>query len=302
MPHLSHQHLAAVSTAISDSSYPTNAMPQWPTLSPGLLHTTQVQPFAPPNPATAAQIEEAKDVWRKHKLTFELCQATEKALIAQIVDSIDSIYLRALLNRVTGQYSNSIRAVLAHLFTTHGKITPQQVKATEMAVYYSMNYSIILPVDTVFNSIDDLADLAGHANSPLTPQQMIDLAFVILAKEPILQQDLRLWNRRPIPERTWANMRRLITSVKHRPISAPFPLQEVSIISNRHTMPIQLSPLPILSPSVSLMLTHQLPRKTLLLHLPTRLPMPTTLLMLLCYNAKHPSHLAKRRSSLRCKR
>jgi hypothetical protein len=184
MPHLSHQHLAAVSTAISDSSYPTNAMPQWPTLSPGLLHTTQVQPFAPPNPATAAQIEEAKDVWRKHKLTFELCQATEKALIAQIVDSIDSIYLRALLNRVTGQYSNSIRAVLAHLFTTHGKITPQQVKATEMAVYYSMNYSIILPVDTVFNSIDDLADLAGHANSPLTPQQMIDLAFVILAKEP----------------------------------------------------------------------------------------------------------------------
>ena len=162
-------------------------------------------PFDPPNPATAAQIEAAKDVWRERKLTFELCQATEKALIAQIVDSIDSIYLRALLNRVTGQYSNSISAVLAHLFTTHGKITPQQVKATEMAVY-SMHYSILLPVDTVFNSIDDLADLAGHANSPLTSQQMIDLAFVLLSKEPILQQDLRLWNRKPIQERTWPNM------------------------------------------------------------------------------------------------
>jgi hypothetical protein len=184
---------------LSDERYATlaNSVPWITPPNPG--------PFVPPNPATAAQLEAAKDVWREHKLTFELCQATEKALIAQIVDSIDSIYLRALLNRVTGQYSNSIRAVLAHLFTTHGKITPQQVKATEMAVY-SMNYSIILPVDTVFNSIDDLADLAGHANSPLTPQQMIDLAFVILAKEPILQQDLRLWNRRPIPERTWANM------------------------------------------------------------------------------------------------
>ena len=115
-------------------------------------------PFAPPA-GTGPQIEAAKDVWRELKLAFHLCQATEKALIAQIVDSIDSIYLRALLNRVTGQYSTDIRAVLMHLFATHGKITPQQVKAKEMSTF-NMHYDISLPVDTVFNAIDDLADLA----------------------------------------------------------------------------------------------------------------------------------------------
>jgi hypothetical protein len=166
---------------------------------------TNPAPFMPPAGATGPQIEAAKDVWRELKLAFEICQATEKALIAQIVDSIEPIYLRALLNRTTGQYSNSIRAVLTHLFATHGKITPQQIKTKEMAVY-NTHYSILLPVDTVFNSIDDLADLAGHANSPFSHQQMIDLAYVILAKEPILQQDLRLWNRRPIADRTWPNM------------------------------------------------------------------------------------------------
>jgi hypothetical protein len=162
-------------------------------------------PFAPPANGTGPQLEAAKDVWRELKLSFDLCQATEKALIAQIVESIDPIYLRALLNRVTGQYSTDVRAILLHLFTTHGKITPHQVKAKEM-VTLNMHYDISLPVDTVFNAIDDLVDLAEHALSPMSMQQMIDLAYVIFARQPILQQDLRLWNRRPTVERTWAHM------------------------------------------------------------------------------------------------
>jgi hypothetical protein len=58
-----------------------------------------------------------------------------------------------------------------------------------------MAFDISQPIDTVFRVIDDLSDLADHANSSsLTPQQMMDL-----------QQDLRTWNRKPLPERTWGN-------------------------------------------------------------------------------------------------
>jgi hypothetical protein len=184
---------------VSDERYATlaNTVPWVSPTNPG--------PFAPPAGGTGPQIEAAKDVWRDLKISFELCQATEKAIISQIVESIDAIYLRALLNRTTGQYASNIRAVLQHLFSTHGKITPQQVKAKESATYH-MHYDISQPVDTVFNAIEDLTDLAEHANSPLSAQQMIDLAYVIFAKQPILQQDLRLWNRKPFIDRTWANM------------------------------------------------------------------------------------------------
>jgi hypothetical protein len=161
--------------------------------------------FVPPIQGTAFQIDAAKDVWKERRQTFELCQATEKALIAQIVESIDLIYLRALLNRTTGQYSTTIRDLISHLFNSYGKITPQQVRAKEMEVY-NMHWDISQPVDTVFNSIDDLFELADHANSPMSAQQMIDMAFVIFAKQPILQHDLRLWTRRPAPERTLQNM------------------------------------------------------------------------------------------------
>jgi len=176
-----------------------------------LAHTipwiTPVNPgvYVPPPGATRPQLEAAKEVWRALTQTFELCQATEKALIAQIVESIDSIYLRALLNRTTGQYAANLRDVITHLFTTHGKITPQQIRTKENAIY-NMAFDISQPVDTVFNAIEDLADLAEHANSALSHQQMIDLAYVIFAKHPILQQDLRSWNRMTIIQRTWANM------------------------------------------------------------------------------------------------
>jgi hypothetical protein len=98
-----------------------------------------------------------------------------------------------------------MRAMLVHLFTTYGKITPQQVSAKQQAAY-AMLYDITLPVDTVFNTIEDLADLADHATSPMSAQQQIDMAYVILSREPLLQQDIRLWNRRPLPDRTWPNM------------------------------------------------------------------------------------------------
>ena len=70
---------------------------------------------------------------------------------------------------------------------------PQQVKDKEMDLY-NMHYDISQPVDTVFNAIEDLAELAERTVSPMSAQQMIDLAYVIFAKQPILQHDLHLWN------------------------------------------------------------------------------------------------------------
>jgi hypothetical protein len=119
------------------------------------------------------------------------------------VEAIDPIYIRALLNRATGQHSSSIRAVVTHLFTTHGKITPQQVKAKEQEAYV-MHYNIFQPVDMVFNTMDDLSDLAEHANSRMSAQQQIGLAYIIFVRQPILQHDLRLWNCLAVADCTWA--------------------------------------------------------------------------------------------------
>ena len=161
--------------------------------------------FLPPAGATGPQIEAARDVWRQRLRQYELFQATEKSLIAQVVVAVDNIYLKAKFNRSTGQYTGSVKGILTHLFATYGKITPHHVQAREHATA-NMPYDISLPVDVVFDAIEDLVDLCDHGQTPLPVQKQLDLAYVILAKEPILAQDLRQWNRRPAVEKTWTNM------------------------------------------------------------------------------------------------
>ena len=185
---------------LSDLKY--NVLPNaTPWVTPG-----HPGPFAPPAGApTGAQIEAAKDVWRERQYTFELYQATEKALIAQIVEAIDPAYIRPLLNRATLQYTKGITAIMTHLYDTHGRITPQLVIAKEQALC-NMVYSIIMPVDDIFDAIEDLEELAEHAHSPLSTQHKMDLAYTLFMKEPILHHDMRLWSRKPSADKTWANM------------------------------------------------------------------------------------------------
>jgi len=189
-------HLGLV---VSDKKYASlaNSSPWVTPVNPG--------PYTPPATGTGPQIEAGKDGWRGAQEVFALCQATEKALIAQVVESIDSIYLRALLDRTTGKYAANLRDVLTHLYDTYGTITPHQVWAKETAIR-NMVFDLSMPIDSVFNAIDDLADLAEHAHSAWSHQQMMDLAYMVLVQQPSLQYDLRLWTDTPTINRTWPTM------------------------------------------------------------------------------------------------
>ena len=79
-------------------------------------------PFNPTVQGTGAHIETAKYVWLDTKFTFELCQATKKALIAQVVDAVDATYLAALQNVNTSRFGDSVRSLTQHLYSTHGRI------------------------------------------------------------------------------------------------------------------------------------------------------------------------------------
>ena len=76
-------------------------------LIPGLFDLTVL--------GTGPQIKAAKYFWRDSKFTFELYQATGKALIDQVVDAVYATYLAALKNVNTSRYGDSILALTQHL-------------------------------------------------------------------------------------------------------------------------------------------------------------------------------------------
>jgi hypothetical protein len=189
-------HLGLV---MSPQRYATlaNAVP-WVTPLP-------VPPFVAPLGATAAQLEAARDVWRESQYRFDLFQATEKALLAQVVESIDEQYMQSHLDNETAMFTANLQTILTDLSTNYGNVTPGHISSKQLQVS-TMHYDLSMPVDTVFKAIGELGDLAEAGGSLISAEQMMDLAYLILSKVPILQQELLRWHRRPTLAKTWPNM------------------------------------------------------------------------------------------------
>ena len=82
---------------------------------PGLV------PAYPPK-ATDAQIDSIKAAHKEQIRCWRLCGSVNKALTQQVLNSIVTIYMRALRNPNTGYASLHICDLLWYLFTNYGRI------------------------------------------------------------------------------------------------------------------------------------------------------------------------------------
>ena len=53
-----------------------------------------------------------------------------------------------------------------------------------------MPFEFSLPVDTIFNEVNDLMGISDQAGIPMSADQSVNLAYVIFARHPVLLQDL----------------------------------------------------------------------------------------------------------------
>ena len=60
-----------------------------------------------------------------------------------------------------------------------------------------MQFSPTEPVDTLITKIDDLADIADLAGSPLTDRQRVDVGYIILQGAKPFKNSLCDWNACP---------------------------------------------------------------------------------------------------------
>ena len=64
-----------------------------------------------------------------------------------------------------------------------------------------MNYNIKDHIDTIYNDVEDLVEVRELAGRPFSPEQIIDLAYMIISKYRIFRDDIRAWMRRPQSEK-----------------------------------------------------------------------------------------------------
>ena len=99
-----------------------------------------------------------------------------------------------------GQYRE-----IAVLFDLYRQFYEQDPDAAGCEAY--IRDRLIKEQSVIFTAIDELVELAAHANIPMTNDQAMQLAYIVFAKNPLLLHDIRQWNARPALMKTWPHMK-----------------------------------------------------------------------------------------------
>ena len=123
----------------------------------------------------------------------------ENALKQQVVAAVESQYIQALRDPVTGRLNGTIAEVIKHLFQVYGSVTPQTLFEQEQKVQ-QMVYDPQHP-------IDELVNYSEAAQVPYTQPQCINLGYHILNRSDMFQRWILDWNAKPHIQQNWANFK-----------------------------------------------------------------------------------------------
>ena len=181
------------------------------TISLEVYNTLSAVPFVPPvNPgaqpdipagATGSQIaaitrehNENHCIWREYLVT-------NKALKQQLLAAVNATYYRTLRNRITGFATITTRQLLEHLYRTYGNITPADLIDNDARM--KSTYDPSMPIEVLFNQIEDAVELADAAKAAYTVPQVVNIAYNCIFQTGLFTNACRDWRRQPIDLKTW---------------------------------------------------------------------------------------------------
>jgi hypothetical protein len=171
--------------------------------SPGVPFVRPVQPVLPPLiGATTAQIAEARQLYSDELKVFNACNSVERSIIQQISTAIEDTYLSYLSNPDNDRLIGTVPEILASLFATYGNVTPQTVSDAKAELEATV-YDHAQPIATIFNAINAHATMATAGGISESPEQLIGIATIIITRSTIFANDIRTWNAKPEPDKTW---------------------------------------------------------------------------------------------------
>ena len=142
-----------------------------------LLPLTGVNFIAPVNPgthaiippgATAAQISAIRNQFDYDTIAFKEYVNTDKALVSQLVEAIDELYLKSLRNKYVGFTGKTFLTMIAHLYLHYAKITPHDLALNDKAMKTAY--------ENLFEQINDAVEYASAGKTPYTPLQIVTTA------------------------------------------------------------------------------------------------------------------------------
>jgi hypothetical protein len=191
-----HGHLGIIMTneeyfAIAVDVFPVPA-------NPGPSAAVVVGMTAAVNAETTQLHREATQVYRTYHNVY---QAIKKL----ISESFDDAYLNALSDEIVGYTNCKSLQLLTHLLTYYAMISPTEL--TQNYEQLNTPYDPNLPIETLFQQIQDALAFAVAGGQPYGADMIISVAYTLIFDTGLLPDAGRAWQSREIAAKTWAQFK-----------------------------------------------------------------------------------------------
>jgi hypothetical protein len=186
-----HGHMAML---LSDAEYIARA---------GVPFVVPIHPGAAPDAAagaTAAQIAEAIRAYNQAIADVTLYNRLSAALTAQIITAVNASFLSALDDPDFGFSDVTPRAMLAHLRTEYGTMTPEELEHNRAAL--SEPWNLDDPIEDLWAKIANIQRVATLGLVPIPNVTVITLTLAMLEKTGLLATTTEKFRLRPVGEWT----------------------------------------------------------------------------------------------------
>ena len=149
----------------------------------------------PPANATAAQIAETLRVYNVAIADDDKYTRLSAELTAQILAAVNPSYLSALEDPDFGFSDVTPLAMLTHLHTEYGTMTPEELEANRFALSEPWNFDD--PIEDLWRKIDNIKRVAKLGKAPITDVTAITLTLAMIEKTGLLATTTEKFRLRP---------------------------------------------------------------------------------------------------------
>lgn len=148
------------------------------------------------NPATAGQITETNRQYAANLSEHSLYHQVSVELKKQLLAAIQPSYLHALEDADYGFADVSPFALLHHLHTTYGILTPEDLEINRLSLSHPWNPDA--PIEDLWCRIKEVRRVAATAHDIISETAAINLTLTMLETAGLLSDATRAWRLHPI--------------------------------------------------------------------------------------------------------
>ena len=120
---------------------------------------------------------------------------TEKLLKQLLLGAIDDIFVGSLRNRHIRYTNITTLQLLTHLYIVYNKINTSNLESNTTMM--KQPYDVDLPIDTIFDQIEDAVEYTSVGNAPFTPVHVIKTTYKVTFMSDMFTNKCKFWTRNP---------------------------------------------------------------------------------------------------------